>query len=207
MTMYGSAPRGTHTAVKALVGLAVVVVLVAAVVVWRSATGDADPAAAPAAEPTPLSAAQSAAPAAPAPEVSSAPAEFSAGSWLVSLGGSGDYLTFDGDFAALSSGQRTVFTVVEGLADASCFSMRAPNGRYLRHYDFRLRFDKPDDADLYRKDATFCPLDGAAAGTVRLRSANYPDRVVHRRDDGLYLDKPADSDAFDADSSFAVERA
>lgn len=205
MTMYGSAPRGAPVAVKVLVGAAAVVVLVAAVVVWRSAAGDPDPAARPAANPASLAAAPSAT---PATEVSSAPAEFATGSWLVSLSsGSGGYLTVDGDYAALSSGVRTVFTVVTGLADPSCFSLRAPNGKYLRHFDYRLRFDKPDDADLYRKDATFCPLDGAPAGVVRLRSANYPERVIHSRGGKLYIDKRDGSDAFDADSSFTVEQA
>jgi hypothetical protein len=205
MTVYGSAPRGTHAAVKVLVGIAVVVVLVAAVVVWRSATGDADPAARPAASPASPSAVPSIT---PATEVSSAPAELSTGSWLVSLsGGSGGYLTVDGDYAALASGRRTVFTVVKGLADTSCFSVRAPSGKYLRHYDYRLRFDKPDDSDLYRKDATFCLLDGLPAGTVRLRSANYPDHVIHSRGKELYIDKRDGSDAFDADSSFTLEGA
>jgi len=205
MTMYGQAPRGTHAAVKVLVGVAGVVVLVAAVVVWRSATGDPDPAARPAADPASLSATPSAT---PDTEVSSAPAGLSTGSWLVSLsGGSGGYLTVDGDYAALSSGQRTVFTVVSGLADTSCFSFRAPGGKYLRHFDYRLRFDKLDGAELLRKDATFCPLDGVPAGTVRLRSANYPDYVIHSRDGGLYIDKRDDSDAFDANSSFTLEGA
>jgi hypothetical protein len=205
MTMYGQAPRGTPIAVKVLVGVAAVVLLVAVVVVWRSAAGDPDPAARPAASPEPLSAAPSIT---PAPEVSSSPAELSTGSWLISLsGGSGSRLTIDGDYAALSSGSRTVFTVVDGLADASCFSFRAPNGKYLRHYDYRLRFDKLDDTDLYRKDATFCPLDGSPAGTVRLRSVNYPDYVIHGRGSRLYIDKRDDSDAFDADSSFTLEQA
>lgn len=202
MAVYGSAPRGPHTAVKVLVGVAVVVVLVAAVVVWRSATDDdgGAPVAAPATSRATPSAVPSSAPA------SSAPAEFSTGTWLVSLsGGSGAYLTIDGDYAALSAGQRTVFTVVAGLADPSCFSFRAPSGKYLRHYDFRLRFDNPDDSALFPKDATFCSVPGAPEGTVRLRSANYPDRVVHSRDNGLYIDKRDGSDAFAADSTFTFE--
>lgn len=205
MTMYGRVPRGTHAAVKVLVGIAAVVVLMAAVVVWRSATGDTDPAPGPAANPAPPSAVPSIT---PATEVSSAPAELSTGSWLVSLSGrSGGYLTIDGNYAALSSGQRTVFTVVKGLADTSCFSLRAPSGKYLRHYDYRLRFDNPDGADLYRRDATFCPLDGVSAGIVRLRSANYPDHVIHSRGNALYIDKRDGSDAFERNSSFTLEKA
>lgn len=197
MTVYGREPRGTHVAVKVLVGVAAVVVLTAAVVVWRSATGDADPpAAAAASSPSPSA------------EVSSAPPpKLSAGSWLLSLGGeSGGHLSVDGDYAALSPDRGTVFDVVEGLADESCFSFRSPGGKYLRHFDYRLRFDDKDDSDLYRQDATFCPLDGVPAGVVRLRSANYPDHVIHRRDDGLYIDKGDDSDAFTAASTFTAEK-
>jgi hypothetical protein len=203
--MYGSAPRGTHAAVKVLVGTAALVMLVAIVVVWRSATGDADPAAGPATNTASLSTVPSST---PATTVSPAPTGLSTGSWLVSVSGeSGGYLTIDGDFAALSPDQRTIFTVVKGLADTSCFSFRAPSGKYLRHFDYRLRFDKPDSADLYRKDATFCPLDSAPAGIVRLRSANYPDHVIHSRGDDFYIDKRDGSDAFDAASSFTLEAA
>ncbi len=205
MTMYGRAPRGIHAAVKVLVGIATVVVLTAAVVVWRSTTGDADPVAGPAANPASPTAVPSIT---PATEVSSAPAKLSTGSWLVSLSGrSGSHLTIEGNYAAMSSGERTVFTVVKGLADTSCFSVQAPSGKYLRHYDYRLRFDNPDGADLYRRDATFCPLDGVSAGIVRLRSANYPDHVIHSRGNDLYIDKRDGSDIFDADSSFTLEQA
>ena len=205
MTMYGDAPRGAHTAIKVLVGVAAAVVLVAVVVVWRSVAGDGDPA--------PGSVARWASPSVapsitPATETSSAPAELSTGSWLVSLsGGSAAYLTIEDDYAALSSGERTVFAVVRGLSDTSCFSIREPGGKYLRHFDYRLRFDEPDGSDLYREDATFCPLPDVPAGIVRLRSANFPDRLIHSRDNGLYVDERDGSDTFDADSSFTFEGA
>lgn len=200
MTVYGSEPRGTHVAVKVLVGLAVVVVLAAAVVVWRSGAGDED-AAAGAAGPAP----SSATPTTPATKVSSKPAKLSTGAWLLSI--DGGYLGFDGDYATLSSSRGTSFDVVKGLADASCFSIRAAGGKYLRHFDYRLRFDKPDGSDLNRQDATFCPVDDAPAGVARLRSVNYPDYLIHRRGKELYIDKGEDTDAFDADSSFTLEKA
>jgi hypothetical protein len=182
------------------VAVAVVVALLAGIVVWRSAGRDAEPAAKPATSPASPSASPS-----PSPSPS-AVAELSTGSWLLSLsGGSGLYLTVDGDFAALSTSQRTVFVVVKGLADASCFSIRAPNGKYLRHFDFRLRFDDLADSDLFHKDATFCPLSDAPAGAVLLRSVNYPDHVIHSRGNQLYIDKRDGSTAFDADSSFTLE--
>lgn len=115
-------------------------------------------------------------------------------------------LVADGDFAAMSADDTMVLTVVRGLADSRCFTLRAGDGRYLRHFDFRLRFDPLDDSDLFRNDATFCPVQGRPAGTVRLRSKNYPDRLLHRRDARLYIDEPDSSRAFDRDSSFAVRR-
>jgi hypothetical protein len=201
MTVYGSEPRGTHVAVKVLVGLAAVVLLAAVVVVWRSAAGDEEPAAGAATGPAP----PSSSPTPATSKVSSPPAKLSTGSWLLSI--DGGYLGFDGDYATLSSSRGTSFDVVKGLADASCFSIRAAGGKYLRHFDYRLRFDKPDGSDLNRQDATFCPLDGVPAGVVRLRSVNYPDHVIHRRDKKLYIDERDDTDAFEADSSFTLEKA
>lgn len=201
MTVYGQNPRGGHTGLKVLVGVAVVVVLVAVFVVWRSATSDATPVARPSASSAP---ATSASPS-PSASTSSAPPGLSTGTWLIALaGGSGLYLTKDGDYAAMSSGERTVFTVVKGLADASCFSLREPGGKYLRHFDYRLRFDNPDNGSLFPKDATFCPVSGTAAGVVRLRSDNYPDHVIHSRGEQVYIDKPDGKDAFTADSSFSL---
>ena len=47
---------------------------------------------------------------------------------------------------------------------------------------------------------------GLAEGTVRLRSKNYLDHVIHRRGTELYIDEPDDSEEFVADSSFTVAR-
>lgn len=51
-----------------------------------------------------------------------------------------------GDVLQLPVKQSATFTVVPGLADANCSSFRDSAGRYLRHWDFRVRFDcqKPD---------------------------------------------------------------
>jgi hypothetical protein len=106
----------------------------------------------------------------------------------------------------MSSGDPTELTVIRGLGDSRCFTVRHRDGRYLRHFDFRLRFDKLDDSDLFRADATFCPVGDQPAGTVRLRSKNYPDRLLHRRGARLHIDKPDGSGGFEADSSFAVRR-
>jgi hypothetical protein len=115
-------------------------------------------------------------------------------------------LVADGDFAVMSSADAMVLTVIKGLADSACFTLRAENGRYLRHFGFQLRFDPLDDSDLFRKDATFCAAGGQPAGTVRLRSKNYPDRLLHRREARLHIDKPDGSRTFETGSSFVVRR-
>ncbi|MDQ0365468.1 AbfB domain-containing protein [Catenuloplanes indicus] len=98
----------------------------------------------------------------------------------------------------------TAFTVVPGLADARCLSLRLPDGRYLRHYDFRLRASQPDGGALFRADATFCPQAGAVSGSVTLRSYNYPGHVVRHRDFALYIDRPDGSRDFARDASFVL---
>nr|WP_310376459.1 AbfB domain-containing protein [Catenuloplanes atrovinosus] len=95
-------------------------------------------------------------------------------------------------------------TAVPGLADASCLSLRLPDGRYLRHYDYRLRASRPDGSALFRADATFCPRDGATDGSIMLRSYNYPNHVVRHRNFALYIDRPDGSRGFYRDASFVL---
>lgn len=198
-----SRARRLHPAVTALAVVAGVIVVVAVGYwTWR------DPTALPKIPEVPeFSAPAVAAPVASAPAAAPSPTaeRLSTGSWLISAAGDPETrLGREGVFAAMSSGDPTVLTTTRGLADDSCFSFRDEQGRYLRHFDYRLRFDAPDDSDLFRKDATFCPEGDQPAGTLRLHSKNYPDHVVHRRGTKLYIDKPDGSGTFVADSSFAV---
>jgi hypothetical protein len=185
------------------VGAGVVAVLGLGYAAWSSTGGgDSEPAAA-ATAPTSAGTPQ------PDPATSSpAKAQLAAGSWLLSpLGDPDTYLTVNGDNAKMSPADPATLTVQAGLADDSCFSFRLEDGRYLRHYDYRLRFDAAEDSDLFRADATFCQEAGTGAGTVRLRSKNYPEYLLHRRDDdSLYIDKPEGS-GFTAESSFMVQAA
>ncbi|WP_433833173.1 AbfB domain-containing protein [Actinoplanes sp. CA-015351] len=187
--------RGLHPGVLALVVIALVVV-VAAVGFWLGRS--------PADEPSPAVPA-AIAPASPVTEAapSPTPERFGAGFW--SLGIDGGYLGVDGDLAAVV-GDEAVFTVVPGLADDTCFSFRASNGKYLRHFDYRLRFDNTDGSDLFTADATFCARDEQVAGSIRLGSKNYPDHLVHRRGTEFYIDEPSDTGEFTADSTFTVRR-
>lgn len=186
-----------HPAATALVCAGIVALLALGYGIWRATADSPEPVAA-----TPPPAPPSLAPS------SAAPARLAPGSWLLSPRDAPDtYLTSDNGFAALSPQERLVLHVVPGLADDSCFTFRRDDGRYLRHFDYRLRFDATDDSDLFRDDATFCPQAGQPAGTVRLASKNYPDHVIHRRGTELYIDKPDGSSGFTADSTFTVEPA
>ncbi|MEU8664370.1 AbfB domain-containing protein, partial [Actinoplanes philippinensis] len=96
------------------------------------------------------------------------------------------------------------FTVVNGLASPSCYSLQAKNGQFLRHRDYRLRLDTNTGDATFRSDATFCAVDGSVTGSVALVSYNYPDRRIRHRDYALYLDAYQDTAAFKADSSFKL---
>ncbi|NUW34819.1 AbfB domain-containing protein [Nonomuraea sp. SMC257] len=98
-------------------------------------------------------------------------------------------------------GEAVTLRVVPGLADAEGFSFVDGDGRYLRHRDFRLRFDGDDGTTLFERDATFHAR-AAGTGRLRLESANYPGRFVRHRHHQLWLDKDQDTSAFRADSTF-----
>ncbi len=155
-----------------------------------------------------MPAAASVAPVASSPAAAptrTAPAGLATGTWLVSPADETDsYLTVKGEYATISEIADSL-TVVKGLADDSCFTFRDEDGKYLRHFDYRLRFDAQDDSELFRKDATFCAEDDQAAGSFRVRSINYPDYFLHRRGTELYIDKPSDDGSFEAESTFTLQ--
>jgi hypothetical protein len=200
------APAGLPKAMIIGVGAGVAAVLALGYAAWSSTGGgDSQPAEAAA---VPTTAAVASAPAPEATESAPAKARLAPGSWLLSpLGDPDTYLTVTGENAKMSPADPATLTVVTGLDDDTCFSFRLEDGRYLRHYDYRLRFDTSDDSGLFRADATFCQEAGTDAGTVRLRSKNYPEYLLHRRDDdSLYIDKPEGS-GFTTESSFMVQAA
>ncbi|SDS89395.1 AbfB domain-containing protein [Actinoplanes derwentensis] len=204
-TVYGSggpaAPSdGLPRFVPIAVGAGGVAVLLLAWAAWNSITGEKDPAVAATATAATTPAAAQPSAAEPAKPL------LGAGEWQLSpLGDENTYLTVSGDFAKMSPADPATVTVVAGLGDEACFSFRLSDGRFLRHFDYRLRFDASDDSDLFRADATFCQESGTDAGTIRLRSKNYPDYRIHQRKDAsLYIDKPEGA-AFDGESSFMVQ--
>ncbi|WP_405719287.1 AbfB domain-containing protein [Streptomyces sp. NBC_01537] len=107
-----------------------------------------------------------------------------------------------------SSSSRTragaTFTVVAGLADASCYSFKVSGGRYLRHRDFRIRAEASDGSSLFRKDATFCAHWDSGSGTVSFTSFNYPNRYLRHRNFQLWIDPYQNSSLFRSDSTFRI---
>ncbi|WP_328472700.1 AbfB domain-containing protein [Actinoplanes sp. NBC_00393] len=196
MTVYGREPRRLHPGVLALaVSAAIIVVVAVAYWVLRPSADTPEPI-------TPAAAAPVAAAVSPSPELPS----LRTGKWQLALAGDPQtVLTADGEFAAMSGDDPMTLAVVAGLADESCFTFRNPDGDYLRHFDYRLRFDGKDDSELFRKDATFCIEQETTAG-FRLSSKNYPAHVLHRRDGELYIDKPDGSGEFTTDSTFVIQK-
>jgi YVTN family beta-propeller protein len=96
------------------------------------------------------------------------------------------------------------YTVRNGLADAACVSLEsaAQPGSYLRHYGYRLRLSASDGTALFNNDATFCVETGSTTGSVRLRSKNYPERLVHAANGEIWIDPDDGSAAFRGASSF-----
>jgi hypothetical protein len=100
--------------------------------------------------------------------------------------------------------QQASFSIVAGLADASCVSFRTSGGRYLRHYRFRIHAADADGSRQFREDATFCRRKGAVKGSVSYESYNYPGRYLRHRDFQLWVDPYQNTRLFQADSSFTI---
>ncbi|MDP4507556.1 AbfB domain-containing protein [Nonomuraea turcica] len=101
-----------------------------------------------------------------------------------------------------ASRQGAGLRIVPGLADPKGYSFIGPDGRYLRHKHFRLRFDRSDGSSLFKKDTTFYARPGSITGSVTLESLNYPGRVILHRDRQLWLAARQGTAAFRTASSF-----
>ncbi|MFE3162317.1 AbfB domain-containing protein [Streptomyces sp. NPDC059224] len=119
--------------------------------------------------------------------------------WQVSDG----YVKLDPAGGSESRGDST-FTVVNGLANSSCYSFRTSDGKYLRHRDFVLRADRSDGSSLFHQDATFCARTSAYSGAVLLESVNYPGRFLRHQNFQLKLVSYQNSELYRADSAFRL---
>lgn len=92
-----------------------------------------------------------------------------------------------------------------GLADGSCVSFESANasGRYLRHYDYRIRLDANDGSSLFGRDATFCPTAGNSGQGHSLRSSNYTTRYLRHYDHAVYIASNGGSGSWDATAHWA----
>ncbi|MEV4517121.1 AbfB domain-containing protein, partial [Dactylosporangium sp. NPDC049525] len=102
---------------------------------------------------------------------------------------------------------QATFTTLAGLADTTCFSFRAEDGRYLRHSSWRFQLHQDEGTPLFRGDATFCPHPGATPGTILLEAQIYPGWFLHHRGDELWVDQPDASATFWTESSFRIRPA
>jgi RNA polymerase sigma factor (sigma-70 family) len=98
--------------------------------------------------------------------------------------------------------ERATFEVVPGLADPTCVSFRAQDGRYLRHASWRLRLSQDEGTELFRGDATFCVRVGSTPDSVSFESSNYPGAFLRHRGTELWVDSSDGSPGFRDDASF-----
>ena len=99
------------------------------------------------------------------------------------------------------------FTIVAGLANASCYSLRASNvdGHFLAHRNMRLGLYRDDGSAQTRADATFCGRRGLAGGsTVSFESYNYPGRFLRHVNFEMRLDLRQSGAGYAGDASFTV---
>ncbi|BEL05259.1 hypothetical protein Q0Z83_034500 [Actinoplanes sichuanensis] len=196
---------GSFPVAATIAGLTVAAVVTGAVVVTVADEPSPPAAAIAAATPSPS-------PAVVRPSSPPAPLTLTGTRSLESAGAPGRYLASGTDRATLlritaDTGRRVTFTVVPGLADRDCVSLRSTDGRYLRHYAFALVPADRDPSDLFEKDATFCPT-STTPGRVTLTSLNYPTRTIHHRGDGAVgIDEPDGTTAFTAAATWIIHQA
>ncbi|HWS36763.1 MAG TPA: sigma-70 family RNA polymerase sigma factor [Actinoplanes sp.] len=111
----------------------------------------------------------------------------------------------DGDRLVLTTGTPgAAVTMVPGLADQTCHSLRYADGRYVRHASFRLVLSAPEDSRLFREDATFCTRPGTAPATIRFTSLNYSGRFVRTVGRELRLEPAEPGATYLSDSTFVL---
>ncbi|MGW2651041.1 AbfB domain-containing protein [Streptomyces sp. NPDC001393] len=116
---------------------------------------------------------------------------------------SGDLVKLD-PVTSPADRRAATFTVVNGLADAHCYSFATADGGYLRHRNFLLRAEHDDGTPLFRQDATFCPRRSSFGGALMLESVNYPGRFLRHQNFQLKLDPYDNTDLYRADSAFQL---
>lgn len=142
-------------------------------------------------------------PALPAGEVSLESANLGGRFVSTTADGLGVLAPLNGDSSAAAR-RRATFEVVPGLAGTDCYSFRTTDGRWLRHASFRLRPSREEATVLFRRDATFCLRNGAAAGTLSLESYNYSGYFIRHVGTEMWVDQDDSTAKFRSDRSFRV---
>ncbi|MEU5764560.1 AbfB domain-containing protein [Streptomyces asoensis] len=95
--------------------------------------------------------------------------------------------------------------IVPGLANGTCYSLESRNypGQYLRHRDHRV-YKESGSTDLFRADATFCPVRGAN-GAVRLSAYNFPEQYLRHYNAELWLATPGGTHTWDNPALFTED--
>ncbi|MFD9433387.1 AbfB domain-containing protein [Streptomyces sp. NPDC060002] len=95
--------------------------------------------------------------------------------------------------------------IVPGLANGTCYSFESRNypGQYLRHRDYRV-YKESGGTDLFRADATFCPVRGAN-GAVRLAAYNFPEQCLRHYNAEVWLATPGGTHTWDSPALFAED--
>ncbi|MEV0898792.1 AbfB domain-containing protein [Actinoplanes sp. NPDC049802] len=93
------------------------------------------------------------------------------------------------DRIADGEGADANFWIRSGLANHGCVSFESVNfpGYYLRHRNFQILLERIDNSELFRQDATFCPLTIRSGAALVLRSNNYPSHYVVADDQWLRI--------------------
>ncbi|MEU5071993.1 AbfB domain-containing protein [Streptomyces asoensis] len=95
--------------------------------------------------------------------------------------------------------------IVPGLANGTCYSLESRNypGQYLRHRDYRV-YKESGSTDLFRADATFCPVRGAN-GAVRLSAYDFPEQYLRHYNAELWLATPGGTHTWDNPALFTED--
>ena len=94
--------------------------------------------------------------------------------------------------------------VREGLAGTG-ISLEAVGGVYIRHRNYQAWVDPAQtNQELYRKDASFTVVPGAAGKGISLRSVNYPEHMLRHAGYVMWIHKSDGSDLYKKDASFEV---
>lgn len=121
-------------------------------------------------------------------------------------GAGGDAMITTGDDGSAQGTRQlrnATWKVVNGLADANCYSFESADlaGNYLRaNSSLRVQVKGSDGSDQFKREATWCPKRSAVA--VQLESKAHEGRILRHVEGWLWAAKQGGGNWFDADHLF-----